>query len=146
MNSRCDCIPACERRLWCILLCAVHMATRPSNPEKSATRGFLKLGCQIWQPLRRGVWSSRGKEQHAHTQRVLSNSQNPSALLPFQLQPYTHSVRPSLPPWQRPWRFTRVKLILSGAGWVAGTQTGRREATVSRDAINLYQNSPFRCD
>lgn len=30
--------------VWCILLSAVHMATRPSNLERSATREFWVVG------------------------------------------------------------------------------------------------------
>lgn len=139
MNSRCDCTPRCSdgKRLlvWCILLGAVHMATRPLQPQEVGHTGIL------------GSWAVRsgshsgvvyevagGKEQPTHTQgHIHTHAQIPK--IHQRYSPSCITVTPPCawfqsclpPPWQPSRCFTRVKLILSGAGWVARAQTGRWE-------------------
>lgn len=47
------------------------------------------------------------------------------------------------PPWQR---LTQVKLILSGAGWVARAQAGRWEPGFQGMQLISIKIPPFRCD
>lgn len=143
--------PSCtdgKRLLVCyILLCAVLIATRPSNLKRSARQESWEAGLSDRAATQAKCMRKQGKESNTHTlaqthtcslkfPKSISVSLHPALLSHYSL------LYSTAPLWQPSRCFTRVKLILSGAGWVARAQTAR----VSRDAINLDQNSPFRCD
>lgn len=140
MNSRCDCTLAVQtgKSSCCGASCSARF-TWQQDPPTSRGRPHGnpgKLGCQIRQPLRRSIWGSEGKEQHTHTHtgtytRVFTQipkihqRYSPSCITVTPLCVWFQSSLP--PPWQPSRCFTRVKLILSGARWVARAQTGRWE-------------------
>lgn len=103
-----------------ILLCVVHMATRPSNLKRSATWESWEAWLSDPAATQAECMKKQGKKSNTHTH---WNSPNPSVLFTVTCSESTwfQSSVPLL--WQH---LTQVKLILSGAGWVARAQAGRR--------------------
>ena len=142
MNSRCD--GALAALVGDGLPVVVHPALCGSHgnktlqPQEVGRKGILGSR-PVGSGSHSGVVYEEAREKsvraHTHTQthtHKFTQIPNPSVLLP--MLHYCHTslcsipeIASSLPPWQPSRCFTQVKLILSGAGWVARAQTGRWE-------------------
>lgn len=140
---------------WCGVFCSGWFTWQqdPSSWRDWPHGNPGKLGCQIWQPLRHGVWRNQGEERHvhtlthSHTRSFHSNSQNPSVFLSCCITVTLLCARlhrsPSVSPWQH---LAQVKLILTGASWIGRIQPGRWEPDFQGMQLITINTSCFRCD